>query len=81
VAAEEWKAVSPAGPLSPGARIRVTALDGLVLTVEPLPETSSETSGIAPLGSEHTPADVTAGTEAPPTEAPRTEAHRTGGTT
>jgi membrane-bound serine protease (ClpP class) len=38
VAAEEWNAVAPAGPLSPGARIRVIALDGLVLTVEPLPE-------------------------------------------
>jgi membrane-bound serine protease (ClpP class) len=36
VAAEEWRAVSPAGPLSPGTRVRVTRLDGLVLTVEPL---------------------------------------------
>jgi len=48
VAAEEWKAVAPAGPLSPGARIRVTALDGLVLTVEPL-------------GTEHATADAAAG--------------------
>jgi membrane-bound serine protease (ClpP class) len=40
VAAEEWKAVAPAGPLSPGARIRVTALDGLVLTVEPAADRS-----------------------------------------
>jgi len=36
VAAEEWKAVAPTGPLPPGTPIRVTALDGLVLTVEPL---------------------------------------------
>jgi membrane-bound serine protease (ClpP class) len=42
VAAEEWKAVAPAGPLSPGAPIRVSALDGLVLTVEPLPEPPGE---------------------------------------
>jgi len=48
VAAEEWKAVAPAGPLSPGARIRVTALDGLVLTVEPL-------------ATEHATADAAAG--------------------
>lgn len=36
VAAEEWRAVAPAGPLPTGTRIRVTRLDGLVLTVEPL---------------------------------------------
>jgi membrane-bound serine protease (ClpP class) len=36
VAAEEWRAVSPAAPISTGTRIRVTALDGLVLSVEPL---------------------------------------------
>ena len=35
IAAEEWRATSPAGPLLGGTRIRVTALDGLVLTVEP----------------------------------------------
>lgn len=50
VAAEEWKAVAPGGPLSPGARIRVASLDGLVLTVEPLV-------------SEHAPADVPAARE------------------
>jgi membrane-bound serine protease (ClpP class) len=43
VAAEEWKAVSRSGPIPGGAGITVTALDGLVLTVEPL-------------GSEHAPA-------------------------
>jgi membrane-bound serine protease (ClpP class) len=36
VAAEEWRASSSAGPVPAGTRIRVTALDGLVLTVEPL---------------------------------------------
>ena len=36
VAAEEWRAVSAAAPISPGTRIRVTALEGLVLSVEPL---------------------------------------------
>jgi len=35
VAAEEWRAVSPSGPIPGGARIRVRSLDGLVLTVEP----------------------------------------------
>jgi membrane-bound serine protease (ClpP class) len=36
VAAEEWRAVAPAGQIAGGAKVRVTALDGLVLTVEPL---------------------------------------------
>jgi membrane-bound serine protease (ClpP class) len=36
VAAEEWRAVAPRGPLAAGTPIRVTSLDGLVLTVEPL---------------------------------------------
>ncbi|MGZ5213919.1 MAG: NfeD family protein [Actinomycetota bacterium] len=36
VASEEWRAVSPSGPLPRNMRIRVTGLDGLVLTVEPL---------------------------------------------
>jgi membrane-bound serine protease (ClpP class) len=35
IASEEWRATSPAGPLPGGTRVRVTALDGLVLTVEP----------------------------------------------
>jgi membrane-bound serine protease (ClpP class) len=33
VASEEWRAVSTSGPLPVGSRIRVTGLDGLVLTV------------------------------------------------
>lgn len=36
VDAEEWRARTSAGPLPRGTRVRVTALDGLVLTVEPL---------------------------------------------
>ena len=36
VAAEEWKATTGAGSVPEGAKIRVTRLDGLVLTVEPL---------------------------------------------
>jgi membrane-bound serine protease (ClpP class) len=35
VAAEEWKAVSPSGPIPGGTKIKVISLDGLVLTVEP----------------------------------------------
>jgi membrane-bound serine protease (ClpP class) len=34
-AAEEWRATAPGGEIDQGARIRVTAIDGLVLTVEP----------------------------------------------
>ncbi|HZB78544.1 MAG TPA: NfeD family protein, partial [Actinomycetota bacterium] len=36
VAAEEWKATTSSGRLPEGSRIRVTRLDGLVLTVEPV---------------------------------------------
>ncbi|TMK16850.1 MAG: nodulation protein NfeD [Actinobacteria bacterium] len=38
VASEEWRAVAPSGPIQGGARVRVIALDGLVLTVEPSAE-------------------------------------------
>jgi membrane-bound serine protease (ClpP class) len=38
VAAEEWRATSSAGPIRGGTRVRVTSLDGLVLTVEPIPD-------------------------------------------
>jgi membrane-bound serine protease (ClpP class) len=38
VGAEEWRARSSGAPLPGGTRVRVTALDGLVLTVEPLPD-------------------------------------------
>ena len=36
VASEEWRAVSTSGPIPVGSRVRVTGLDGLVLTVESL---------------------------------------------
>ena len=48
VAAEEWKAVSRAGPIPGGTRIRVTSIDGLVLTVEPITEEHTPTGGVAP---------------------------------
>ena len=51
IAAEEWRATSPAGPLPGGTRVRVTALDGLVLTVEPFSDehvsASAPTEGAA----------------------------------
>ena len=36
VASEQWQAVAPGGPIPGGAPIRVMALDGLMLTVEPV---------------------------------------------
>lgn len=46
VAAEEWRARSDAGAIPAGSKIRVTSLDGLVLTVEPLdPEHASTGDG------------------------------------
>jgi len=51
VASEEWRAVSPSGPLAEGTRVRVTALDGLVLTVEPIEAEHAPVAGVAP-GSE-----------------------------
>ena len=47
VAAEEWRAIAP-HPLPPGAKVRVTKLDGLVLTVEPLDLEHAQTGGVAP---------------------------------
>jgi membrane-bound serine protease (ClpP class) len=38
VAAEEWNATSAHGTVPAGARVKVTALDGLRLTVEPADE-------------------------------------------
>jgi membrane-bound serine protease (ClpP class) len=38
VAAEEWNAVSEAGPIPGGAPVRVSRIEGLVLTVEPVVE-------------------------------------------
>jgi membrane-bound serine protease (ClpP class) len=48
VAAEEWKAVSESGPIPGGTRITVTALDGLVLTVEPADAEHAPTGGAPP---------------------------------
>jgi len=42
VQGELWKAVSAAGPLEPGTRIRVTALNGFELTVAPETEEHSQ---------------------------------------
>jgi membrane-bound serine protease (ClpP class) len=48
VAAEEWKATSSAGRVPAGTKIRVTRLDGLVLTVEPLEAEHAPTGGASP---------------------------------
>ena len=48
VAAEEWKAIAPGGSIPPGTKVRVTRLDGLVLTVEPLEHEHAPTGGAAP---------------------------------
>ncbi len=45
VDAEAWRAVSPRGPIPPGAKVRVTAVDGLVLTVEPLADEHAQVGG------------------------------------
>jgi membrane-bound serine protease (ClpP class) len=47
VTSEEWGAVAPGGLIQPGAAIRVTGLDGLVLTVEPF-EAEHVTAGGPP---------------------------------
>jgi membrane-bound serine protease (ClpP class) len=48
VAAEEWKAVSAGGTIPEGSKIRVTRLDGLVVTVEPLEPEHAPTGGALP---------------------------------
>jgi membrane-bound serine protease (ClpP class) len=48
VSAEEWQAVSPGGEIAEGAPIRVTAIDGLVLTVEPAPDEHAPARSPAP---------------------------------
>ena len=50
VNAEEWRAVAPGTRIAKGAKVRVTRLDGLVLTVEPIhdehaPAATSEGKG------------------------------------
>jgi membrane-bound serine protease (ClpP class) len=44
VSSEEWKATATA-PMPPGSRIKVTALDGLVLTVEPVADEHDPAGG------------------------------------
>jgi membrane-bound serine protease (ClpP class) len=48
VAAEEWKATSTGDPIAAGSKVRVTRLDGLVLTVEPLEAEHASTGGATP---------------------------------
>ena len=48
VAAEEWNAVSATGPIPGGTKIKVIALDGLVLTVEPSDIEHAPAGGAAP---------------------------------
>ena len=50
VASEEWRAIAPSGTVSGGAKVRVTALDGLVLTVEPLDVEHAPVGPTAPAG-------------------------------
>jgi membrane-bound serine protease (ClpP class) len=48
VAAEEWKATAAGDPIPEGSKIRVTRLDGLVLTVEPLEPEHTPTGDALP---------------------------------
>jgi len=48
VAAEEWRAIAPGGSIPRGGKVRVTSLDGLVLTVEPLEHEHAPTGGATP---------------------------------
>jgi membrane-bound serine protease (ClpP class) len=56
VSAEEWQAVSPGGEIAEGAPIRVTAIDGLVLTVEPAPDEHAPARSPAPASEGGSPA-------------------------
>jgi membrane-bound serine protease (ClpP class) len=48
VASEQWQAIAPGGSIPGGAPIRVTSLDGLVLTVEPAPSEHATAGQRAP---------------------------------
>ena len=51
VAAEEWRAIGAGGtPIPAGTRVRVTAIDGLQLTVEPAGDDGAPPGGIAAPG-------------------------------
>jgi membrane-bound serine protease (ClpP class) len=56
VAAEEWQAVSPSGEIAHGVPIHVTAIDGLVLTVEPAPDEHTPARDPAPASEGGNPA-------------------------
>ena len=56
VAAEEWQAVSPSGEIAHGVPIHVTAIDGLVLTVEPAPNEHTPARDPAPASEGGNPA-------------------------
>ena len=56
VAAEEWQAVSPGGEIAHGVPIHVTAIDGLVLTVEPAPDEHTPARDPAPASEGGNPA-------------------------
>ena len=47
VASEEWNAKAE-GPVASGSKVKVTALDGLVLTVEPVPDEHGTAGGSSP---------------------------------
>jgi membrane-bound serine protease (ClpP class) len=49
VAAEQWRAIAPGGQIPGGAPVRVTSLDGLVLTVEPAPDEHATAGQRAPV--------------------------------
>jgi membrane-bound serine protease (ClpP class) len=53
VAAEEWRAIAPEGPIPGGALVRVRAIDGLVLTVEPLGKDAHPVAHISDEGRDH----------------------------
>ena len=50
VAAEEWKAVAAGAPIMAGTHVRVTAVEGLQLTVEPLEDDGTPSGGTAAPG-------------------------------
>jgi len=47
VSAEEWRAVAPSGPIAGGARVRVLAREGLVLTVEPVTDEPAPSADVS----------------------------------
>jgi membrane-bound serine protease (ClpP class) len=56
VAAEEWQATTPNGEIDQGVQIRVTAIDGLMLTVEPATDEHAPARDSAPASKGRDPA-------------------------